>query len=123
MEESVDLSKLTIKGHGACPPAGAPQGVAMKQKPGGNGSGKLRIDQHDMGGWVRVSARKQNLPDNLPVYLSQALSDWFRQRPHLRLRFIVPIQRDGDTVELHAWYDAHLFPAVQGPRPEAHEPA
>ena len=37
---------------------------------------------------------------------------------HLHLRCVVPIQREGDTVELHAWYDAHLFPAVQGPRPE-----
>jgi hypothetical protein len=96
----------------------------MKPKPGGgNGSGKFVISQHDMGGWVRVCASKANLPDDLPVYLSQTLSEWFRQRPHLHLRFVVPIQRDGDTVKLHAWYDVHLFPAVKGPRPEGPKPA
>ena len=71
-----------------------------------------------MGGWVRTVAGRQNLPDDLPVYLSQALSDWFRQRPQLRVRCVAPVQRDGTTVELHAWYEAHLFPAAQGPRPE-----
>ena len=92
----------------------------MKHNPGGgNGSGKFEIGYHDMGGWVRVCAGKHNLPDDLAVYLSQALSDWFRQRPHLRMRCAVPIQRDGNTVELHAWYDAHLFPALQGPQPES----
>lgn len=54
------------------------------QKPShGNGSGKFEVGQHDMGGWVRICAGRANLPDDLPVYLSQALSDWFRQRPHL----------------------------------------
>lgn len=90
----------------------------MKPRPHGNGSGKFEIGQHDMGGWVRICAGRQNLPEDLPVYLSQALSDWFRQRPHLHMRCVVPIQRDGNTVELHAWYDAHLFPAIQGPQPE-----
>jgi hypothetical protein len=32
---------------------------------------------------------------------------------------VAPIQKDGDTVELHAWYDARLFPAMQGPKSEA----
>jgi hypothetical protein len=88
------------------------------KRPLGNGSGKFEIGQHDMGGWVRIVAGRQNLPDDLPVYLSQALSDWFRQRPHLRMRCVVPVQKDGNTVELHAWYEAHVFPAAQGPRPE-----
>lgn len=62
------------------------------------------------------------VPDDLAVYLSQALSEWFRQRPQLHLRCVVPIQRDGNTVELHAWYDAHLFPALQGPQPMEQKP-
>jgi hypothetical protein len=45
------------------------------------------------------------------------LSDWFRQRPHFHLRCVAPIQKDGNTVELHAWYDAHLFQALKGPQP------
>jgi hypothetical protein len=87
------------------------------KKPQGNGSGKFEIAHHDMGGWVRFKPGQQNVPDDLPVYLSNCMTSWFRQRPHLRIRFVVPIQQDGNTVELHAWYDAHMFPAIQGPQP------
>jgi hypothetical protein len=95
----------------------------MKHKTGdGNGDSKFEIGQTDMGGWVRISAGRHNLPDDLPVYLSRVLADWFRQRPHLRMRCVVPIQHDGNTVELHAWYEAHLFPPTQVARPQAPEP-
>jgi hypothetical protein len=86
-------------------------------RPHGNGSGKFAIGRHNMGGWVRAVAGRHNLPNDLPVYLSQALLAWFRQRPQRQMRCVVPVQRDGNTVELHAWYEAHLFPPVQGPRP------
>lgn len=94
----------------------------MKPKPHGNGSGKFEIAQQDMGGWVRFSAGRQDLPDDLAVYLSLSVAEWFRQRPNFRLRCVVPISKDGTTVELHAWYDAHLFPAYVGPQPEEHRP-
>jgi hypothetical protein len=90
----------------------------MKPKSGGNGSGKFEIGHQDMGGWVRVCAGRVNLPDDLAMYLSQTLSEWFRQRPQLRMRCVVPVNRDGNTVELHAWYDAHVFPPLLGPNPE-----
>jgi hypothetical protein len=83
-----------------------------------NGSGRFEIGQHDIGGWGKICAGRGNLPDDLPVYLSQTLSDWSRQCPNLHMRCVVPIQKDGDTMELHAWYDVHLFPATQGPEPE-----
>jgi hypothetical protein len=86
----------------------------MKAKPGGNGSGRIDIACDDMGGWVRVRAVAQDLPPDVVVFLSQALSDWFRKRPHLGMRCVMPGQGEGDTVEIHAWYDAHLFPALQG---------
>jgi hypothetical protein len=71
-----------------------------------------------MGGWLRVSTEAgATLPDDLPVFLSHTLAEWFRQRPQLRLRCVVPIQRHGDTVELHAWYEQIAFPALQGPAP------
>jgi hypothetical protein len=88
--------------------------MVMKHKSGGNGSGKCEIGQHDMGGWVWVFACRVNLPNDLPVYLSQALSDFFRQRPHLHMRCVVPIQKDGDTMELHAW-EGFMAPAEQQP--------
>lgn len=85
----------------------------MKSQPG-NGSGKFQIHTDDMGGWVRTfPGQKHGLPDDLPLYLSATLTEWFRQRPQLRLRFIVPIQRDGNTVELHAWFDVHVMPPTQ----------
>jgi hypothetical protein len=90
----------------------------MNPKPGGNGTGEFETGQHDMGGWVRVFGGRQDLPDDLPLYLSQAVTEWFRRRPHLHMRCVVPIQRDGNTVELHAWYEAHVFEQIQGPQPQ-----
>ena len=86
----------------------------MKGQPG-NGSSKFQVHQDDMGGWLRVHADGSSFPENLPVILSQILAEWFRQRPNLHLRFVVPIQKDGDTVELHAWFDVHVFPLPQKP--------
>jgi hypothetical protein len=81
-----------------------------KQVPG-NGSGKFPVHQQDMGGWVRVyTDAKATVPENLAVYLSHALTEWFRQRPQLRMRTVLPVIQDGSTVELHAWYDLGVFP-------------
>lgn len=94
----------------------------MKALPGsnnGNGSGKFKVHHQDMGGWVRVFADPNpNLPSDLPIYLTSSLMEWLRQRPQLRLRCVIPIQQNGDTVELHAWYEAHLFPPLAGPTPD-----
>ena len=81
------------------------------------------IHHDDMGGWVRVyPGNLLDAPENVHVFLSQSLAEWFRQRPHLNLRFIVPIIKNGDTIELHAWYDAHLFPSTpQAPQPTVQE--
>jgi hypothetical protein len=77
----------------------------------GNGSGKFSVHQQDMGGWVRVFTDSNiPVPSDLPVYLSQVLTTWFRQHPELRARTIVPVTRDGATVELHAWYEMSVFP-------------
>jgi hypothetical protein len=84
----------------------------MKQK-GGNGSGKINVHQDDKGGWVRIFTDHNGpLPPDFGFGMSGILNEWFRQRPHLRMRCVVPINRDGDTVELHAWYDVVLFPTV-----------
>ncbi len=84
----------------------------------GNGSTKFHINQLDMGGWVRVFLGSGTPPPDLGVYLSHSLTDFFRQRPQLRCRLVVPISRDGDTVELHAWYDAVIFPDTSGLTPK-----
>jgi hypothetical protein len=84
----------------------------------GNGSSKFPVHQQDMGGWVRVFTDKTaTVPDDFPVFLSLALTEWFRQRPQLRLRTVVPICRNGNTVELHAWFELHVFPDPSRPPP------
>jgi hypothetical protein len=90
----------------------------MSQRTPGNGSGKFNVMQQDMGGWVRVYTDPQaNVPADLPVFLAHALTEWFRQRPQLRIRTVVPVARGGDTVELHAWYEMGVFPDLSGQRP------
>jgi hypothetical protein len=84
----------------------------MKHQPHGNGSGQFNIHTQDMGGWIRIFTDKLAVvPEDLGLYLSLTLTDWFRQHAGLTMRCVVPINRDGTTLELHAWYDAHLFPA------------
>jgi hypothetical protein len=91
----------------------------MAQHPTGNGSGKFTVVTHDMGGWVRVFTDPLAfVPVDLPVYLSHSLTNWFRQHPQLSLRAVLPVTRDGNTVELHAWYDLHVFPNLTGQKPE-----
>ena len=90
----------------------------MKQQ-FGNGSHKLEIHHQDMGGWVRVWLdKKAPFTDDVPTYLSLSLTEWFRQRPQLRLLFVVPMNQDGNTVELHAWFALHHFPDISGKKGE-----
>jgi hypothetical protein len=58
--------------------------------------------------------RKHNGHSELPVFLSHSLTQWFRERGALRLSAVVPVCKDGDTVELHAWYLLQIFPDVSG---------
>ena len=74
----------------------------MPSEPKPNGSGRFNVHQTDMGGWVRIyTDPATEVPPDLAVYLSHALTEWFRQRSQLRLRAVLPVTRDGTTVELH----------------------
>ncbi|HEY7427373.1 MAG TPA: hypothetical protein VH682_24275 [Gemmataceae bacterium] len=80
-----------------------------------------QIDVHhlDMGGWVRFFTNPESLAlPNLPLYLAYAVTTWFRERPQLRLLCVLPVNKDGNTVELHVWYTQHSFPPppVSSPR-------
>lgn len=71
----------------------------------GNGSSKFNIYQDEHDGWVRVHTdRRSAFPEDFARILSEVLTDWFRKRPELVMRCIVPVARDGNTVELHAWF-------------------
>lgn len=80
---------------------------------------RFEIAREDMGGWLRVYLGRGEPIGEVARFLSHSLTEWMRERPHLRVRLIVPINRDGDTVELHAWYDQLLFPdlsPMSGPK-------
>lgn len=73
---------------------------------------RFEIVEEHMGGRVRVLLGRGEPTGELGKFLSHGLTDWTRKRPHLRVRFALPINWDGDTVELHAWYDQVLFPDI-----------
>jgi hypothetical protein len=78
----------------------------MGKSKGGNGSTKFEVGAHDMGGWVRVIASDSpGTPDDLGVFLADRLSHWLREHPNVTLISVVPITKDGNTVELYAWYE------------------
>ena len=59
-----------------------------------------------MGTYVRViSGPGAEHAEDLPGILARAMTEFFQKNPDKRLRFVVPINRDGSTVELQAWYD------------------
>lgn len=76
-------------------------------------SDQVNIHHLDMGGWVRFYVDQDVIarPD-LAVYLSYAMTEWFRQRKELGLCHLLPVTRGGNTIELHAWYAQRLFPAT-----------
>ncbi len=73
---------------------------------------RFEIIQQEMGGWVRVYLGRGEPTGEVAKLLSLSLTEWFRKNPHLRMRIVVPISEDGDTTELHAWYDQIQFPDV-----------
>jgi hypothetical protein len=75
----------------------------------------VQIHNMDLGGWLRFFSNPEtkDLPD-LPFYLSYAVSQFFRTRPHYRPYAIVPIHKDGKTVEMHVWYAQVGFPDYTG---------
>jgi hypothetical protein len=76
----------------------------------GNGSGKFDVGAHDMGGWVRVIAGPTSAHvEDLGFFLAHRLSMWFRENPYLHVLSVVPINKDGRTIELYGWYAQHLF--------------
>jgi hypothetical protein len=90
----------------------------------GNGSGKFDVGVHDMGGWVRViTGPTADHVEDLAFYLAHRLLAWLRERPHLNLVSVVPINdKNGRTVELHGWYSQqHTFPDTSPLAPKAQQ--
>ncbi len=71
---------------------------------------RFNIIVKDMNGWVRVYLGSGETTGEAAQFLSGSLANWMQLNPDLRVRLIVPISSNGDTAELHAWYDRTLFP-------------
>lgn len=71
---------------------------------------RFEIVTQDMGGWVRVFMGRGEPAGELARFLSHALTCWYRDNPHRRMVTVVPVSRDGDTMELHSWYTQSIFP-------------
>ncbi len=79
----------------------------------GNGSSKFKVITTDMGGWIRVVADPSAvIPPDLPLFHTHSLSNWFRDHPQFHLVSVIPIDKDGATIELHAFYGQHVFPDI-----------
>ena len=63
------------------------------------------IQTNDHGGWLRVFLAKGEPAGEVAMFLSRTLNGWMIDNPKCRVRIIVPISSNGDTSELHAWYD------------------
>ena len=73
---------------------------------------EIRDVLEDMGGWVRVFLGRGEPTGEVARFLSRSLTEWMRKPPTCGFVSWCPITRDGDTVELHTWYDQVLFPGV-----------
>ena len=71
---------------------------------------RFTIAIEDNGDWVRVYLNRGEPAGEVAKFLSRTLAGWIFEHPHLRVRFIVPISSNGDTSELHAWYEQRISP-------------
>lgn len=65
----------------------------------------FEINVEDHMGFIRVFMGRGEPTGELARYLSATFAQWIAERPHLRIIAVVPVVRDGDTAELHAWFE------------------
>ena len=68
---------------------------------------EVRVDRFDMReGWVVFKALEPPpAPEQLPLYLSKAVTAWLKQTPSLTVRATLPIVANGNTIAVHVWFD------------------
>jgi hypothetical protein len=76
------------------------------------GKTSMTVHHEDMVTSVRFYLREEGRESRTsPICLSQAVATWFHERPELSLTTAYGIERDGNTVEIHAFYSrAHRSP-------------
>ena len=66
----------------------------------------FEINVEDHNGFLRVFMGRGEPTGELAKFLSATLANWMKANPEQRILAVVPINRDGDTVELHAWFES-----------------
>jgi len=68
---------------------------------------RIVIDRIDMReGWVCfMTAEQPSKPDEVPLYLSNAIAAWQKQTPTLTVRAALPIVQNGNTIAVHVWFE------------------
>lgn len=81
----------------------------------GQASPVVKVNHSDLGGCVRFTPTAESLrhPD-LGAFLALSVTQWFLERSHLRLSSVLPVVKEGNTVEMLAWYEQHGFPDTSG---------
>lgn len=65
----------------------------------------FEINIEDHMGFLRFYMGHGEPPGELCQFLSAALAQWIQEHPETRVVAVAPINRDGDTAELHAWFE------------------
>lgn len=65
----------------------------------------FEINIEDHRGYLRVFMGRGEPTGELAPFLSGTLARWIENNPGQRIVAVAPISRDGDTVELHAWFE------------------
>ena len=65
----------------------------------------FEINVEDHNGFLRISMGRGEPAGELAQFLSATLANWMKANPGQRIVAVCPINRDGDTVELHAWFE------------------
>ena len=68
---------------------------------------EITIDRMEMGtGWVCFQGGENPpSPDQLPLFLNDALSNWLTHNPEFKIRSILPLVVSGNTVAINVWFD------------------
>lgn len=78
----------------------------MGKRHEGNGHNQTIINFVDRPGYVLICPHDTtNLPENIAPIVNQAMTDWLKKTQGIRVRAVLPIVQDGNTVAIHLWYD------------------
>jgi hypothetical protein len=64
---------------------------------------EINIENHM--GFLRIFMGHGEPTGELAPFLSGTLAQWMQANSDQRIVAVAPISRDGDTVELHAWFE------------------